>query len=436
MFYNECMTKEKCIVKLKKALKIGLISTLSALTFCGCSITDKLSGEKYQDYSENSQITAIAQALDCDTGYLHENFRRMEHNNGEPIYVCFDSSIGQEVKDSAIRSLDYLFGIVGSINDNYYYEVVDKTKFDDLGDKSKIYYDMGEGSLLRGTANASGFIRSELDIWSMVSTVRVANDFKVTISEKFLKTSEIEDIYKTCVHELLHAFGFNDVYYNSLFKNEKYRGDTFMNTTLSMNIKDITPNDLKCLIALYAPEFENLQEQENAVKNYKEMVAEYENAFYYDFAHSCRDNIQADADITLDEFTWKSDSEIYVKNNQTKGYDSVPYTHEIVVKNGNYNFNLYEGTTLIDKCAGEAYLIDGVMVLKNVDLKEGFFPAIMSEINYIGDRVQDLGVAIRKGTVWLVDLSSNSIKLCGDIADTLSSSEQLHIETTEKEIIP
>ena len=59
-----------------------------------------------------------------------DDFLRMKHNNGDPIYVCFDKEYSEDLKEQAKKSLDYIFGIAGKINNHYHYEIVNKFEFD------------------------------------------------------------------------------------------------------------------------------------------------------------------------------------------------------------------------------------------------------------------------------------------------------------------
>ena len=83
--------------------------------------------------SEESQVETIAEALDCDLSYMKYNSTggvvRMMHNGDEPIYVHITDEMNEEETGLIKESLDYVFGIVGSINDKYKYEIVDNAEY-------------------------------------------------------------------------------------------------------------------------------------------------------------------------------------------------------------------------------------------------------------------------------------------------------------------
>ena len=135
--------KKELIKKIKKGLKIAVATTLLAVSLTSCSVP-------HQEYATQEEIVETAETLDCDMGYINKTsnnyYVRMKHNNGEPIYVCFDKEYSESLKEMAKESLDYIFGIVGKINSNYTYKIVDKWEFDLMLNKTKIYYSFGEVS--------------------------------------------------------------------------------------------------------------------------------------------------------------------------------------------------------------------------------------------------------------------------------------------------
>ena len=126
------MKEEKGVLKKKgSALKIGLVyflSTMAVITGAG-AIYGNIS---LADYANNDQINAIAKELDCDLGYVskvNKKYARMQHNGKDPVYVCFDSRLSELEKQCATKALDYMFGIVGEINSNYRYQIVNKSEY-------------------------------------------------------------------------------------------------------------------------------------------------------------------------------------------------------------------------------------------------------------------------------------------------------------------
>ena len=137
------MKKREPIIKtLKKGIAIIAIGIVLSTGLTSCNFSQ-------QEYVSQEEIIETADLLDCDTGYLmkhNDDFVRMKHNDGEPIYICFDEQYPKDLKEKAKQSLDYIFGIVGKINSKYRYEIVDKAKFDSKLNKTKIFYTFGEVS--------------------------------------------------------------------------------------------------------------------------------------------------------------------------------------------------------------------------------------------------------------------------------------------------
>lgn len=345
-------------------------------------------------YPNNSQIVTIAKELDCDTVYINSKFNKfakMEHNGKDPIYVCFDEDLNELEKDSAIKALDYLFGIVGKINSNYRYEIVDKSTFNLTLFKTKIYFEIGKKV---DEESMSGDIDISLNPLSFLTSKLTMYNYTVHQNRTAYQPEE-EELVHLYVHELFHAFGISDVYLHE--DTEKHQGNTFIKPSLGRKVGILTPNDVKCLMALYAEKFENEVEQNTTISNYKKIIEEYEDYYYNYFADEVRKDFQVTENITRENFYWQGYGSY--KNNYNQ---SGEYFYKIRVENGKYTFNILDTqNNLLDTCTGEACNINGVVILKNVELKEGIAPGLKGNPNGF---IQDFVMTQEKGLITLRDL--------------------------------
>ena len=389
------MKKEKGILKKKgQGFKIGFVATLSSIVILtgGAAVYGNVS---LADYSNNKQINSIAQELDCDTSYLtevHDKYVRMEHNGKEPIYVCFDGQLSEVEKASAINSLDYVFGIVGKINDKYRYKVIDKSKYDKSAFKTKIYFDKNDDG---GASGDIADIDIDLNVFSYFTSKRTMYNFEIHQKSSAKTNEELEFMY---THELWHAFGISDVYYNE--NTTKHQGNTVIKPELGRKVGIITPNDFKCLISLYAEKFDSQSEQNVAVENFKSMIEEYEEYYYDYFASRVVEYKGIQESISTNAFYWQGYSQFTVNNSQ-----SVGYFYKIQVNDGQYIFKILDtSNNLLDSYTGKAHDKNGIIVLQDVELKEGLLPGLKGNPN---GYIQDFALVQQNGVVKLIDPQSD-----------------------------
>ena len=263
--------KNNLIKKIKNGLKLAVATALIATSLTSCGAL--------QDYTSQEEIIQAAETFDCDTSYLmkdNNKFIRMKHNDGEPIYVCFDNAYTEDLKDKAKESLDYIFGIVVKINSNYHYKIVNEQEFHSKLGKTKIYYTFGEhvSTYKQYTSVAQGHLEMNKSLYNWITNNPVYSKYEVNINKDKLKDRDDESVIYTFNHELLHTFGLGDVYTNLMNKTtDKHYGNTFMNNDAKLD--RITPNDLACLISLYAPKMA-VEENSDLINNYKKLVEDYE----------------------------------------------------------------------------------------------------------------------------------------------------------------
>ena len=117
----------KKIVRKFAAAAIAATLGVSALSFNNTR-------EKVKGLSDYSQVSYIADSLGVDTGVVAEGYKnsgdrkytRLAPNVNEPIYVSFSDDYPKEEKEIATDALDYVFSILKSVNDNYYYKIVNE----------------------------------------------------------------------------------------------------------------------------------------------------------------------------------------------------------------------------------------------------------------------------------------------------------------------
>ena len=412
--------KEAKIKKIKKGLKIALLGTLMAVTIstsAGCRDV------KFDDYATTSQIETVAEYFDCDTSYLTKfgsRFVQMEHNGDEPIYVCFDDSLTQEEIESAKKSLDEIFGVVGKINKSYRYEIVDKGTYNSKLNRTKIYYDLGSHNITKNDS-ADAFILRMPSLISFLTNKRTYNDFRIYYDREQYKDDETRDY--VLKHELFHAFGIEDVYeIKDGHTQDAKLNKSLINRLYGAEVQMLTPNDVKCLISLYQEKQETPEKQEEYLEEMKEFFENYEKEFYFNFAQKCKD--KTNLDYNFDERCVKSTSPIIATIEDGRQFY---YTYNVDIQGDEYKFSITnEKGKVLDSCVGEVVWTNDVAVLKDVNLKGGLMPGF-DHYSYVQlkEYVQDLAVLkSTDSTVVLYDyLTNNNI-----YTETLQLGENVEFE--------
>lgn len=238
----------------------------------------------YSDwYSSGEQVHKIASALGANNerilSYNPEKNNqpiRLAHKNGEAIEVAFHPNF-EEFKPYAVDSLDYLFGIIGEINDNYKYKVVDFVAEHD----HDIVFQLGEKSGYAGTTSISSRIADDgvANIeWGIIKI------YKEAFKDKDAKQLDLE-IRNTITHELMHVLGFDDVY---IRETSEHFGNTIINPISQIHANDyaklhLTPNDYNNLLSLYAKPSKNLDAD---IERYEAMSKVYEEEYYQNWLAS------------------------------------------------------------------------------------------------------------------------------------------------------
>jgi hypothetical protein len=104
-------------MNVKKVRKAITISALTLSLILGG--TTMVCIQKNHKVSSPKQVSTIASELNADMTVMTNNKEnkvyRLDHNNGEPIYVSIDENFTSSEKNNITWSLDYVFDIVGEI---------------------------------------------------------------------------------------------------------------------------------------------------------------------------------------------------------------------------------------------------------------------------------------------------------------------------------
>lgn len=315
---------------------------------------------KTKNYAPKEQIEEVAKILDCDLSYLNQgkfnNQIRLRHNEDKPIYVSIDSGFNDEEKSDIVYTLDNVFGLMKDINSHYTYEIVDEDKLPKSIFISTIKYKLGVPKNSDTVFANNKFGNKDLFMNPLVKTT--TNTSTIIYNRDLVKNQKANRII-ILTHELLHSFGFDDVYfdqtgkhyYNTLLEVE----NSYREYDKSKGFPIITPNDYRCLIAVYAEKFKNEEEKTAYINKFKMKAEEYDSLYY----------------------------SVYKDVNNLNGFNSndlhfkgtfVDYIYDVKIKNNSYSFAIYgKNNNIIEKCNGQAINIDGVFFLKNVVLQNGFY---------------------------------------------------------------
>jgi len=307
------------------------------------------------NYSDSTQIKRMLNDLNCDDSYLHtvenkseEIFTRQPHNNGEPIYVTISKEYTEQDRELIKTSLDSVFGVVSSVNNLYSYEIVDKAPLDKYSIKysTKEISDDFDGMAVRRVMKNSGKIKH--------STIYLDKDF--------LKDSNSSAKLYILTHELLHVFGFADIYTEE-FEN-KIKSNTMMNSKYfthrtKKDFIPLTPNDYRLLLSLYTKRTENEIDYKQKLARAKALIAEYEQVFY-----------KKEIEGFFNFYTYfKKQNIIKVEDNISFNVSNLMGSKsdiEIKVEGSNYKLYQVESNSKKLICQGIVSRVDKSVVLQNV----------------------------------------------------------------------
>ena len=369
---------------------IMLDSALSGLTSCVEHVEavkpSEIPESTYSDvYSSNDQISKIVNALGADNDLVlrhnpdkNGSAIRLAHNNGKPIEVAFAPGF-EDLEKYTTDSLDYLFGVLGDINDNYKYEVVDFTGIHD----HQIVFQTGEGDDYYGTTSFSSRVADDgvYNIeWGIITIYKDAfNDYTDNVEMK---------LRNTITHEMMHLLGFDDIYVSS---TSKYVGNTLINPVSKSENKfatlHITPNDYDNFLALYSKPSQNLDAD---LEQFKKMSDAYKNFYYENWMYSEFQSGNAPIESLPEKETYQFSQRAYLHSVKAEeldyqiDVDGDTYSLKVTDKTGNV---LEEKTGKISSysaslnLAGHTVDVDNaVMVIEDFDSEYYFTSHYMKDV--------------------------------------------------------
>lgn len=347
--------------KLKKLTKPTATMLLTIGVLFGSGM---VSSVEYESYIPQTQINVLSESFGCDLSYRQQSGLRLKHNGTEPIYVSFSKDFSEHEKQEIIRAFDYVFGIVGEINNNYKYQVVDSVKGSEYLNKSVI--EIGVDETMEGSDGqqcANKFIGLSM----LTGKGILSKGNKITFNPEFLK-GESNRIYDVAIHELLHCFGLDDVYCDG---ESPYYSNTFINPVIEHYLDKITPNDYLMLLSMYPENFKSEQEKNDYIENVNKFIRQY--SFEYYNAH---------IDARIDEYRRSGFfSEERLNNLFSPISENIELSFEtgnnlnltrfvnLVVKDGKYKISTYDkNMNIIDETTGDAFYMRDNIYLQDVQL--------------------------------------------------------------------
>jgi|GEM_PF-6899954 len=369
--------------KKKKTIKITGLSLVAILILgllvCGCYIAVVFEKTSEILLKSESQIKADAAALDADISYLHENlnlFRkisRLGYNKNAPIKVVLSDDL-LDINKQTIKNVynDTINPIMQRINKKYYFEVVERKDFKKTqADRVVIYFESIQDDRI-GAARATTYF----DLRTKINPILTS--LKIVLNEHILADNNDYRGGNTILHEILHTFGFDDLYginnYSTLLQIPELH--PLLKTT-SIVMTKLKPNDIKALAALYFDDYENMG-------SLKEWIAKFTDEYYAWFGKLFSDitelkNYEA---LSFDNL-FKSDREyIRPETAPTQIFNiSEPMSVNFVgikenliyrfeVKNDRFRYMLTDANTkeVLKEKQGKCYLIDGKLFFGILDI--------------------------------------------------------------------
>ena len=390
--------------KLKAPAKTILLS--AAVAFGVLSAATVSSHIVFKDYLPISQAEDVADLLGCDFSYWQPNDMRMKHNNGEPIYVSISEDFSDVERQNIVDALNYVFGVMGDINPNYHYELVEDAGSIKYLNKSVVKFGVEQAKQEEADAVHTTDRANRIARLSGKGIFGTSN--KIMFDPDYLKENEQENsLYGVTVHELLHCFGLDDVYCQ---EDGTYYGNSFLNPLIEdKGLVMITPNDYLALISIYAENFDKKSDKDDYVKVVNEFIddysKEYYTAHYNQRLQNCIDN--GYSETRIEEFFAPVGENI---NLEFDGYDkNLGTTHSFVVnvKDGKYKISSFdENKNLIDEDTGKAFYVNGHIYLQDVRLNK-----------CLNDKQSNIDAFIitdkLTGLYWLSDLGEIPLSVVG-----------------------
>ena len=394
--------------KTKKTLKVVATSVLSAAIVLPTA-SNAISDIQYRDYSTDRQIETIANHLNLnteDTFRFENKCARFIHNNGKPIQVLVKPEL-KEYLPQIKTALDNMVGLLHSVNSNYKYEFVEKID----NSKSRIIFKTATLEKENNVGLVSDFSQpytaSKLDNKMLISEGSVVIDL-----EKYKEQDSYMQYY-IMNHELAHLFGLKtDVYNFGIDKRtDSHLGNTFIKVEIGSKVNMMTPYDITSVLALYTPQAETKEDLYKKLSFCDDYLVEYSKKYYNYYTQRTKELInQASSNsANLTSFNPDEDFKFNYSVSASDNEKSYECNYELTYDDGGYNFKIYnEKGKLLDECSGDVVLDNDIMVIKNLNLKNGLRPNNVFDTSPEG-YVQDLALFKNNDEICLFDIFDCSI---------------------------
>lgn len=356
---------------IKKKIKNLIIPTATTLIIAislSIGTIHVFSEKAIEDLPSLDQINEYQEFFNTIDGYQHTNGDRLKHNGDEPIYIEIDNKFSPTQQETIKQALDFIFGLVGDINKNYRYEIVQNINDKQYSNKTKIKFNL-EDKVIFNNEEVDGLYTTYLHASKSNKKGIFINHGNVFIEDDNAK--DLDELYYTTLHETFHLFGVKDVYLK--YTDQRYN-NTYINVNTNHDLKMITPNDYKLLISLYAKDIKTLtdNEKQEYTSQLEEKIEDYTIKY---FSHYQEVYKQSLIDKGFSENLVKENTSYYpLENNidvtfvdtlSTKGISTI----RVKVKNDKYVIATYdENNNLLENCTGKAYNVGGQIFLHNVAL--------------------------------------------------------------------
>ncbi len=364
-----------------------------------------VANNKANRVSDEAQVEVIGKSLGCDLSYMKHNqsggIVRMMHNGDKPIYVHIKDEMNEEENELIRQSLDYVFGIVGKINDNYKYEIVDSDELNKQKILGRTTITYQEGAADTGLMDAQGKIYRDTNYFGNFSENDFYTNYVIEYDREESKDNSYDEKLYTFLHELLHAFGLDDVYVEGAHKKTdiNYQNTVMKGYSVSGNI--ITPNDLGCLCSAYAEKLSG-DELTEFISKAEKVCNDYE-AYYYENRVEKLQTYENNKTIDLTNKDMNSHFEASLTDvDGTKIEQKV----DIQIEGDKYIFKI-SGAGRTEECiaTGEVADVNGVKVLKNVKFTGTYE---LHEVGKAKETIMDLYVVRLHGRDMLYDANNYS----------------------------
>lgn len=376
------------------ALVIGYFTfAIGFLSFyAGAAIKSGLS-TKYK-YNQPAIVQELLEDFDVSDNYLVKSeygyYKRIEFNKNAPIYISFSKEYDNypELKKIANDAIEYVFGIVNKINPDYHYKIVSEAErgLNCAIGRSSIKF-VNESIASEGLGFVTGTEKESFNFYDITKRDANYSSTKITIDFKYFSEKiNYKQCFYTFAHELMHVFGFDDIYnnysHNGVYGTDagsvrRRRGDTFMDTLFGPNYLIITPKDFASLCALYMPKLDGVSDEEYKSKM-DNLIKEYTKEYYEKYEAACIEMLKGSNLIEVENLQRPDNLSSFkaLIIDYFLGTSKCEYNYNITITNGNrYKIEIVdESNRVLASCNGDVIKTDKFLVFKDCYFKNGIMP--------------------------------------------------------------